>query len=226
MTTPQPLLIAQSYVITASSTSTATIESTAPVVQPRSLAQIGTSALTHGALILVLWAYDAAPFQRNVVREITQHGSKVQAVPAAPIARSSEMVTTIIKVFGLNRSQAADVMQVRRQSVYNWLGGTEAEGENLARLLCLYDMANSMAKTVEPHLAVRFTPDGTSSLLRMLSADQLDRTAILSWTAALMQPSEAHWPPSLDDVLRDAGALLKAEHERQRGADGIRYLQG
>ena len=225
MTMPRPLLIAQSYTATAS-TSTAAVESTAPVAQPRSLAQIGTSALAHGALLLALLAYDAAPSQRHVIREASQHGAKVQAAPAAPTARSSEMVATIIKVFGLNRSQAAEVMQVRRQSVYNWLGGAEAEGDNLTRLLCLYEMANSMAKTVEPHLTVRSTPDGSNSLFRMLSSDPLDRTAILTWAAALMQPCEAPWPPSLDDVLRDAGFPRNAERERQRGADGTRYLQG
>ena len=226
MTTQQPLLIAQSYITTAS-TSTAAVESTAPIVQPRSLAQIGTSALAHGALLLALLAYDAAPSQRNVIREANQHGDKVQAAPAAaPTARSSEMVTAIIKVFGLNRSQAADVMQVRRQSIYNWLGGAEAEGENLNRMLRLYEMANAVAQPIEPHLTVRSTPDGTNSLLRMLSTDPLDRTAIMAWVTALVQPSEIPWPQPLEDALREAGIPRNAERESQRGADGIRYLQG
>jgi len=226
MTTQPPIVITQSFDGMVPSTSTAAVEPSTLTAPPKSMMQIGTSALAQATLICVLWAHDSAPFQRNADRPTMQHGAVVQAVAPVPTARSSEMVNAIIKAFGLNRSQAADVMQVRRQSVYNWIGGAEAEGENLGRLLTLYEMANSIAAPVEPHLTVRSTSDGTNCLLRMLSADPLDRTLILSCVADLAQPSEAPWPPSLDDVLRDAGVPRNAERERQRGADGVRYLQG
>lgn len=225
MTTSQPRLIAQSYDGVTTSTSPS-VTPPAPVPHPRTMMQVGTSALAQGALLLVLLAHDAAPAQHSMLRTETQHGAAVQAAPAVPTARSSEMVKTIIAMFGLNRSQAADVMQVRRQSVYNWLGGSEAEGANLDRMVLLYGVAKSLANPIEPHLAVRSTPDGTNNLLRMLSADQLDRDAILAWTTALHEPSDAPWPQPLDDILREAGAERNPERERQRGADGVRYLQG
>jgi len=188
--------------------------------------KIGTSALAQGALLCVLLTHGATPVQRGVLPTANQHGEAINAAPAVPTAKSSEMVNTIITTFGLNRSQAADIMQVRRQSVYNWLGGAEAEGANLDRMLWLYGIAKSLAKPIEPHLIVRTMPDGTSSLLRMLSSDRLDRGMILAWTTALQEPSDAPWSQPLDEILGEAGIEQNAERERQRGVDGIRYLQG
>ena len=225
MITPPPIVIAQSYECVMASTS-ATAEQSASLAEPASMMRVGTSHLAPYALAFALLVHDAASYQHNAVHTPRQHGALVQSVPTVQTARSSEMVATIIKSFGLNRSQAADVMRVRRQSIYNWLGGAEAEGENLDRMLLLFGIANSLAQPIEPHLTIRSTPDGTNSLLRMLSADSLDPATILTWVTALVQPSEIPWPQPLDDVLREDGIPRNAERESQRGADGIRYLQG
>jgi hypothetical protein len=223
MTMSQPLLIAQrSEGFTSTSP---TPKQTKAVPPPTSIMQINTSVLAHGALLLALLAHDTMSAQSGA----TQGAKPVAAPHAAPTvttAPSSEMVKTIITMFGLNRSQAADVLQVRRQSIYNWLGGSEAEGANLERMLSLYRTAKLLGHPIEPHLAIRPTPDGKNSLLRMLSEDRLNRDEVLAWTTALLQPAEEPWPKPLDEILREAGIERNGERERQLGTDSIRHLQG
>jgi len=226
MTTRPPSFVPQCYDAAASSTSPSTVVQFTTVREPSSLMRNGTSFLSQGAALLVFLVHEDSFTRGKIPRATWPHRIVAQTVATVPTARSSEMVKTITRMFGLNRSQAADVMQVRRQSVYNWISGAEAEGANLERMVCLYGIAKSLANPVEPHLAVRSTADGTNSLLRMLSANQLDCDAILTWTNALQKVDDVPWPQPLESVLREAGIERHAERDSQRGADGVRYLQG
>ena len=222
MTTHPPSFVPQCYDAAASSTSPSTVVQSTPLREPSSLMRYGTSFLSQGAALLVFLVHEDSFTRGETPRTTWPHRIVAQTVATVPTARSSEMVQTIIRMLGLNRSQAADVMLVRRQSVSNWLSGAEAEGANLERMVCLYGIAKSLANPVEPHLAVRSTPDGTNSLLRMLSANQLDCDAILAWTTALQKVDSAPWPQPLESVLREAGVEHNAERDSQRGADVVR----
>jgi DNA-binding XRE family transcriptional regulator len=226
MRTTQLQMVQQCYEFVASSTSPTNVEPAPPIPDPSPLMRSGTSFLGRGVLLALALSFDYGFTNGDAMHSPVQHWAAGRDIPAIPTARSSEMIKTVISMFGLNRSQAAEAMQVRRQSVYNWLGGAEAEGANLDRLVSLYSIARSFAKPIEPHLTVRSTLDGRSSLLRMLSADQLDHDAIAEWTNALQSVDAAPWPPPLDEVLQSAGIERNTPRERQRGGDGIIYIQG
>jgi hypothetical protein len=75
-------------------------------------------------------------------------------------------------------------------------------------------------------MAIRKTPDGSSSLLEMLSAERLDKSAILSWVETLGKPVRHRRAPLLSDILREAGIPRNEEAERRRLLDGISHHQG
>jgi 3-oxoacyl-ACP reductase-like protein len=163
---------------------------------------------------------NTGPNRAQENRAVTQRASMPTPV------RTSAMVESITTAFGLNRSQAADVLRVRRQTIYNWLNGAESEGGNLARIQAIYDLVGSIPAFVDPVMAIRKTPDGSSSLLEMLSAERLDKSAILSWVETLGKPVRHRRAPLLSDILREAGIPRNEEAERRRLLDGISHHQG
>jgi hypothetical protein len=190
---------------------------------PGSIWQIGTTMLASGALLVLLalpMAESTGPNRAQDNRAVTRHASTPTPV------RTSAMVESITMAFGLNRSQAADVLRVRRQTIYNWLNGAEAEGGNLARIQAIYDLVGAIPAFVDPVMAIRKTPDGSSSLLEMLSAERPDKGAILSWVETLGKPVRHRRAPLLSDILREAGISRDEEAERQHRLDGISHHQG
>lgn len=205
------------------STSASVTNPTREIRPPGSIWQIGTTMLARGALLVFLAlpiAENTGPNRAQENRAVTQRASTPTPV------RTSAMVESITTAFGLNRSQAADVLRVRRQTIYNWLNGAESEGGNLARIQAIYDLVGSIPAFVDPVMAIRKTPDGNSSLLEMLSAERLDKSTILSWVETLGKPVHHRRAPLLSDILREAGISRNEEAERQQGLDGISYHQG
>ena len=93
------------------------------------------------------------------------------------------MLQAIRAAFGLNVSQMADVLHVKRMTIYTWLKenamDTLHQG-NRDRLLALYDIATRWSGNMPlsgPYLHERL-PMG-ASLFDLLTASQLDHDAIL-----------------------------------------------
>jgi len=209
--------------MTVVSTSASMTNPTQEIRPPGSIWHIGTSMLAKGALLVFLalpMAGHIKPHSAQENRAATQHRS-----PPTPV-RTSAMVESITMAFGLNRSQTADVLCVRRQTIYNWLSGAEAKGGNFSRIQMIYDLAGSIPAFVDPAMAIRKTPDGGSSLLEMLSAERPNKGAILSWVETLGKPVRHRRAPLLSDILREAGIPRNEQAEHQHGLDGISHHQG
>lgn len=98
-------------------------------------------------------------------------------------------INAIKSYLGLNNSEIAKILQVQRQTIYDWLHGSMPRSSNLERLYQLCEIADYWhsinAQSVNRYLHKPVVND--QSLFRLLLADPLDITVIYK---ALNQISE------------------------------------
>ncbi len=99
-------------------------------------------------------------------------------VPLRVLPGTAEQLAAIQRVFGLNKTQLADVCNVQRQTIYDWFGAKfEAEGDNARRLAALYQLAHMVraerAAPLAPK-AVERTLNNGGTLLDLLRAPSVD----------------------------------------------------
>jgi hypothetical protein len=96
---------------------------------------------------------------------------------------TAEQLGMVQAFFGLSKSLLAKACRVQRQTIYDWYAGNfEAEDENAERLLRLFELTEELRGSgltpLSASVAQRRRDDG-SGLASLLTAEQIDRAAIL-----------------------------------------------
>jgi len=134
--------------------------------------------------------------------------------------------------FSLNTAQLSTVLQVTRQTIYNWGDGKPVETQNRRRISAVRELAltwlREHGKPMGPIVAEEF--DG-ESLLSLLRAEVLDERAIFRKFEAIADRSaavEANRPPSARELAAKFGLepLSEEEHRRNLTIAGLRYGRG
>jgi hypothetical protein len=128
-------------------------------------------------------------------------------VPLRVLPGTAEQLAAIQRVFGLNKTQLADVCHVQRQTVYDWFGAKfEAEGNNARRLAALYQLAQMVllerAAPLAPK-AVERTLSSGGTLLDLLRAPLVDTASVREAVAQMSAVMQAQ-----------AGINTRAQRER------------
>jgi hypothetical protein len=124
----------------------------------------------------------------------TPAGSASRAEPAsARVRTASDQVTDIKAAFGLSVSQLADVVRVKRPTIYAWFssdkGPNTLRGAHRDRLSILCRLAEewNARSTTPPGRFLSAMVVGGASLLQLLSAETLDDVAIYKAFDALAE---------------------------------------
>src|SRR5579871_4744788 len=170
----------------------------------------------------------AAVLSLPTANPVKQVGTQVPAVEvgvraAVPIHDTiADKVSFIKTEIGLNMTELADVLRVRRPTVYAWVGGRETlQPHHAARVQQIYDFANRWTALASTRGIKRGIV--SDDLFGLLCSEQLDKTAIMAkmrQTAGDAQPgsklaSARIYRKSLDRKQ------LSEETRRQRLSENI-----
>jgi hypothetical protein len=116
---------------------------------------------------------------------VKQVGTQVPAAEVGvrtgtPIHRTiADQVSFIKSEIGLNMTELADVLRVRRPTVYAWIGGRETlQPHHEARVQQIYDLSTRWAVLASTRNLKGGIVNG--QLFELLCAEQLDKTEIVS----------------------------------------------
>jgi predicted transcriptional regulator len=91
-----------------------------------------------------------------------------------------EELNAIRQYFGLSVSDTAQVLLVKRPTIYEWLAGTLPRPNNMKRIENVYEIAREW-HALNPHPATRYLHHrvfNEKSLIKLLAEDPLDKSVI------------------------------------------------
>jgi hypothetical protein len=141
------------------------------------------------------------------------------ASPAPRLRTPVEQLDDVTMTFSLNTTQTADVFGVSRPTIYEWRRGAAPGLENRARLNALHELAEYYRSLNPAPIGEALTWTDTStgrSLLDLLTAQPLDREAVLRCLAALPHRISDHFAEADADIARNAADGWPAIPERWR----------
>lgn len=149
----------------------------------------------------ILWLSDESPCSLTTPE-----------VPAA--------LAEIRDAFSLSVVQLAQIFGVSRQAIYDWREGKPVKTENRQRIAAIRALAHQWMQTYPKPIGrvVAEEIDGTS-LLALLSADQVDESAItplLQKIAERLAAADANRPPSARELIEKHGFKPLPEADQRR----------
>jgi DNA-binding XRE family transcriptional regulator len=134
--------------------------------------------------------------QYSTVLSSLQEGSPTRGTHAPRVLpHTAEQLATVQTVFGLSKTQLAQVCGVQRQTVYDWYAGNfQAEGNNERRLARLFDIAEKLQAAGRRPLSARVVTRALgsgNSLLALLTDEDADRDEIGAVVAQLEEATAA-----------------------------------
>ncbi len=141
--------------------------------------------------------FSATTPDRSISR-LTAPDTAPDTAPAPAVQSLAERVSAIKAAFGLTISQLAQVLQVQRQTIYDWIDEDKPpqvqgkKGERLAAIQRLAVQWNALCQWPAGKGVATYTVDG-DTLLDVLLADVLDEARLQRVMRGLSDQVKAEW---------------------------------
>jgi transcriptional regulator with XRE-family HTH domain len=171
---------------------------------------VGSGGVLSSSSIDVI---SSAPFQYPTVkytdRDLDSH-----------IYSVSEKIAQLKEFLSLSMSDISRLLEVKRPTVYQWLGGTTPRQNNLKRLNALSDIAQTVERKTGriSRSNLNTVVDGSNTLLDLLDRNSLNKREFIGFVEKLASKDEnvAFGKKSIASFLQENGFPKLSDVDQQR----------